>query len=89
MAKIKIDHKHGLDDEAARSKLEELVEKLGQKYKLKSTWQGDAVELKGTGVKGDLRLSQGKIAGVVDVPFFLKGKVEKALAERLDQEFPA
>jgi putative polyhydroxyalkanoate system protein len=89
MAKISIFHRHGLDMDQARAKLKGLAAQLEQKYRLKFSWNGDAVALKGTGVQGDLRLAEGQISGELDVPFFLKGKVEKALRERLGQEFPA
>ena len=89
MAKINIDHKHKLDNDEARSKLEKLVDQLEKKYSIKCTWNGDDVDLKGTGVKGKLSLGQGRLHGFVDVPFFLKGKVEKALSEKMGKEFPA
>lgn len=89
MAKISIDHRHGLDMEQARDRLRGLTSQLEKKYRLTFTWKGDSVALKGTGIKGDLQLAEGRISGVVDVPFFLKGKVEKALNERIGQEFPA
>ncbi len=89
MAKIDIDHQHGLEQQQARTKLEELAQQLEAKYKLQFTWQGERVQLKGTGVKGELRLDPGRISGRIEVPFILKGKVERALNERLDKEFPA
>ena len=89
MAKISIDHRHSLDLDQARERLKGLAAQLEQKYHLTFRWNGDAVALKGTGVHGDLRLAEGSISGELDVPFFLKGKVEKALRERLVQEFPA
>lgn len=89
MAKIDIDHQHRLDMDQAREKLRELAAKLEQKYKLAFTWDGDDVALKGMGIKGQLRLSAGRIAGELDVPFILKNKVKKALDDRIEQEFPA
>lgn len=89
MAKIDIDHQHRLDMDQAREKLKELAAKLEQKYKLAFTWDGDDVALKGMGIKGQLRLSAGRIAGELDVPFILKNKVKKALDDRIEQEFPA
>jgi len=89
MARIDIDHNHGLDMDSAREKLKQLAAKLEQKYKLAFTWSGDDVALKGMGIKGQLRLSEGRIAGELDVPFILKNKVKKALDDRIDKEFPA
>ena len=89
MAKIDIDHQHRLDMDQAREKLKELAAKLEQKYKLAFTWDGDDVALKGMGIKGQLRLSAGRIAGELDVPFILTNKVKKALDDRIEQEFPA
>lgn len=89
MAKINISHTHSLNKDEAKIKLEKLVEQLEQKYKLTCTWNGDDVDLKGTGVKGKLSMGDRKLEGFVDVPFFLKGKVEKALSEKMDKEFPA
>ena len=89
MARIDIDHSHGLDMDAAREKLKQLAAKLEQKYKLAFTWSGDDVALKGMGIKGQLRLTEGRIAGELDVPFILKNKVKKALDDRIDKEFPA
>ncbi len=89
MAKIDIDHSHSLDMDQAREKLRELAAKLEQKYKLAFTWSGDDVAIKGMGVKGELRLTQGRLAGELDVPFILKKKVQKALDDKIGQEFPA
>ncbi len=89
MAKINISHVHSLNNDEAKAKLEKLVKQLEQKYKITCTWSGDDVDLKGTGVKGKISMQEGKLEGFVDVPFFLKGKVEKALAEKIGKEFPA
>jgi putative polyhydroxyalkanoate system protein len=88
MARISMDHRHGLSMEQSREKLADLSKKLEEKYHLSFSWVGDSVDIKGPGVKGNLALSEGCISGFLDVPFFLKGKVERALEEKLSQEFP-
>lgn len=89
MSKIAISHKHSLNKDEAKTKLDKLVAKLEQKYKISYTWNGDEVLLKGTGVKGKLAIAEGKLDGFVEVPFIVKKKVEKALDENLKKEFPA
>jgi len=89
MAKIDIRHQHKLPLDQAREKLRALAREFESRFKLTVNIKGDSVDIKGTGVKGELSLQDGKIGGFLDVPFFIKGKVERALQERMQKEFPA
>jgi putative polyhydroxyalkanoate system protein len=54
MSTIRVERKHQLGREVARQKAERLVDKLVSKYDMNAQWKGDVVELKRSGVTGQV-----------------------------------
>jgi putative polyhydroxyalkanoate system protein len=61
MSQIRVERKHELGKEVARQKAERLVDKLVSKYDMTAEWNGDLVELKRSGVTGQVAVSDDKV----------------------------
>jgi putative polyhydroxyalkanoate system protein len=89
MSTIQVSQSHDMDREQARAKLGSFEEMMG-KYGVKLEWDGDEAVIKGFGVSGDVRVTDGTVeillklsmmakAAGVD-PERLKGSVSRRLA---------
>jgi putative polyhydroxyalkanoate system protein len=63
MARITVERPHALGKDKAREKAELLAEKLGDKYGIEHTWNGDIVSLEGKGAKGTVEVEDASGAG--------------------------
>lgn len=61
MSQIRVERAHQLGKEVAREKAERLVEKLVSKYDMTAQWNGDVVELKRSGVTGQVEVAEDKV----------------------------
>ncbi|WP_040260086.1 MULTISPECIES: polyhydroxyalkanoic acid system family protein [Pseudomonas] len=61
MSQIRVERAHQLGKEAAREKAERLVDKLVSKYDMSAQWNGDVVELKRSGVTGQVEVAEDKV----------------------------
>jgi putative polyhydroxyalkanoate system protein len=92
MATIEIVKHHSLDRATARTKAEELAQRLKEKLSLELEWRGDSVMFESTsgaakGAKGSIELRDGEVVVNVDLPLMLrplKGMVESKIREKLD-----
>ena len=89
MARIEVNHHHQLSQEEAAKRLESLANELSGRYPVQASYQDGKFDISGPGVQGELQSLPGQITGFVDVPFFLKGKVEQTLQRRMEEEFPS
>ncbi|NMB73677.1 MAG: hypothetical protein GYA21_00950 [Myxococcales bacterium] len=90
MPKINMQKTHSLTTDQAREKVNQLAASLKDKYGLSGSWAGNRYEFKRTGVTGFVKLEEKKVSVEVDLSFVLsplKGKVEEAVRQKLDQEF--
>ncbi len=90
MPKINMQKTHSLTTDQAREKVNQLAASLKEKYGLSGSWAGNRYEFKRTGVTGFVKLEEKKVSVEVDLSFVLsplKGKVEEAVRQKLDQEF--
>jgi putative polyhydroxyalkanoate system protein len=90
MARISVERAHGLGKEAAREKAEKLAQKLSEQYGLEPQWSGDTLNLKRTGVKGAVHVSEDSIRVDVELGLvmsamsgMIKSEIEKALDKAL------
>ena len=89
MARIDIKHQHQLNLDEAAKRLESLANELSGRYPVQASYADGLFRISGPGVQGELQNRQGHITGFVDVPFFLKAKIEEVLHRRIEQEFPS
>lgn len=90
MPKIAIRHAHHLSREQAHSQVEAIASELTQKYALTGGWKGDSYEFQRTGLKGLVRIEDGRISVELDLAFVLtplKAKIEERVREKLQKDF--
>ncbi|MBV4453937.1 MULTISPECIES: polyhydroxyalkanoic acid system family protein [Pseudomonas] len=90
MARITVERTHHLGKEAARAKAEQLASKLQERYGLESSWSGDTLNLKRSGVKGTVLVADDSLRIDVQLGLLmsamsgtLKSEIEKALDKAL------
>ena len=90
MAHISVERAHGLGKEAAREKADQLAQKLSEQYGLVPQWSGDTLNLKRSGVKGAVHVSDDSIKVDVELGLMMsamssmiKAEIEKALDKAL------
>ncbi|MFJ4495958.1 polyhydroxyalkanoic acid system family protein [Pseudomonas atacamensis] len=90
MAKISVERAHTLGKEAAREKADKLAKKLNEQYGLEPQWSGDTLNLKRSGVKGEVHVADDSIRVDVELGLMMsamsgmiKGEIEKALDKAL------
>ena len=79
-------HQHGV--EGVKQRLQQLSDKLADKYGLTSQWKSATeAEVKGKGATGKITCTADKVAISIDLPFMLaplKGKIEEKVSNELD-----
>ncbi|MGE8149310.1 polyhydroxyalkanoic acid system family protein [Pseudomonas frederiksbergensis] len=90
MARISVERAHSLGKEAARVKADLLAQKLSEQYGLEPSWSGDTLNLKRSGVKGAVLVSEDSIKVDVELGLMMsamsgmiKSEIEKALDKAL------
>lgn len=90
MARISVERAHGLGKAAAREKADQLAQKLAGQYGLEPQWSGDTLNLKRSGVKGAVHVSDEKIRVDVELGLLMsamsgtiKAEIERALDKAL------
>jgi putative polyhydroxyalkanoate system protein len=88
MSDIDIEREHKLGREEARKRLNEMEEKLKERYGVKLAWRGDGADVKGTGVTGTIAIADAKVSinlklGLLVKP--LSSKIREAMERQLDK----
>jgi putative polyhydroxyalkanoate system protein len=88
MADVKVTQPHSLGIDDAKSKVGDFEEMMS-KYGVKAQWKGNHAELKGTGVKGSIDVTDSDVTVVVKLGMLAKaagvdaGRLEKSIQKRL------
>ncbi|MBN2802278.1 MAG: polyhydroxyalkanoic acid system family protein [Deltaproteobacteria bacterium] len=87
MSDINITKPHALGLETAKSKLDAFSTTLEKEYGIKSSWNGNTCDLKGTGLKkGTVTVSENDIT--IDITLGLLGKALKGTIEsKIESQF--
>ncbi|WP_248795920.1 polyhydroxyalkanoic acid system family protein [Pseudomonas sp. MWU13-2105] len=90
MARISVERAHGLGKAGAREKADQLAQKLAGQYGLEPQWSGDTLNLRRSGVKGAVHVSEESIRVDVELGLLMsamsgtiKAEIEKALDKAL------
>ncbi|MBT1269110.1 polyhydroxyalkanoic acid system family protein [Pseudomonas sp. G5001] len=90
MARIQVERAHTLGKDAARVKADKLASKLKEQYGLESSWAGDTLNLKRSGVKGTVKVAEDSLRIEVELGLLMsamsgtiKSEIEKALDKAL------
>lgn len=81
MARITVERPHALGKDKAREKAELLAEKLGDKYGIEHSWEGDTVSLEGKGAKGTVQVEDALVRVSLELNFFLSAMSSTIQAE--------
>lgn len=84
--KIKKDHCLGKDE--ARKRVANIAESLGDKYGISSSWDGDDLQIKGSGVNGCIAVADESVEVEVKLGFALsmmEGTIRTSLEEAMDK----
>ena len=85
--RIRRSHKLGLEE--ARKRADLIAADLQQQFSLRSKWQGDALQVRGNGVTGLLKVDERNIELDVRLGFALKlmeGPIRSAIETMIDEE---
>lgn len=87
MADISHKRTHSLGLKGAQAAANKMADKLGEKFDLKGTWNGNTLNFARPGVAGILAISETEMTLEVTLGFMLKmmkGPIEKSVHEQLD-----
>jgi putative polyhydroxyalkanoate system protein len=89
MPKFTITRNHSLPAATIKERIDQLGERLKNKFQAKVAWNGDKeLGVKGTGVDAKVTISDNKVDVFVDLSMMLtpmKGKIEGAINEEIDK----
>jgi len=86
---MRIRRSHNLGLEEARKRADLIAADLQQQFSLRSKWQGDALQVRGNGVTGQLKVDEHNIELDVRLGFALKlmeGPIRSAIETTIDEE---
>ena len=86
---MRIRRRHHLGREEARNRANHIAEHLGRQFSLTSSWEGDYLMVRGTGVSGHLVVEEESIELEVKLGFALKlmeGPIRSAIENTIDEE---
>jgi putative polyhydroxyalkanoate system protein len=88
MADISLKRTHSLGLKGAHAAANKMADKLGEKFDLKGTWNGNTLNFARPGVTGILAVSDTEMQLEVTLGFMLKmmkGPIEQSVHEQLDK----
>ena len=90
MSSIDIRHDHSLTPAKARKAVEEVAEKLAERFGIEYDWSGDTLNFARSGVDGKIALGAKQLRVTASLGFLLgalKGPIESEIRRVLDERF--
>ena len=90
MSHIDIRHSHSLPAKKARKAVEEVAEKLAERFGMDYAWDGDTLNFNRSGVDGHIALEPDQLHVTAKLGFFLaalKGPIEHEIKRVLEERF--
>lgn len=90
MSKIDIRHAHSLAPAKARAAVQEVAEKLAERFGVDYAWHGDTLQFNRHGVDGQIALGPRQLQVTAQLGFLLsalKGPIEAEIRRVLDERF--
>ncbi|MEG3788644.1 polyhydroxyalkanoic acid system family protein [Lysobacter sp. CCNWLW3] len=90
MSSIDIRHDHSLTPAKARKAVEEVAEKLAERFGIEYDWSGDTLNFARSGVDGKIALGPKQLRVTASLGFLLgalKGPIESEIRRVLDERF--
>jgi putative polyhydroxyalkanoate system protein len=92
MARIKVERPHSLGLAGARTKAEQLAERLASEYEVRYRWVGDSLEFKRSGVDGVIAVSADWVRVELSLGLLLSamsGRIKSEIEQTLDKSLQA
>ena len=90
MSHIDIRHSHSLPPKQARKAVQEVAEKLGERFGMDYAWDGDTLNFSRSGVDGHIALAPDELHVTAKLGFLLaalKGPIEQEIRRVLKERF--
>lgn len=92
MSTVVVSHKHNLTPEEAKSRLGAFEAEVAEKYGMRVEWSGLNAALKGTGVSGDVKVTDHDVTITVKLGLLVRAvvkpdKLEASLMKRMRAAF--
>lgn len=90
MSRIDIRHPHALPPERARQAVQEVADKLAERFQIACRWDADTLQFKGSGVDGLIELMPQQLRVTAQLGFLMsafKGPIETEIRRVLDERF--
>ena len=90
MASIDIQHPHTLAPPRARQAVQEIADKLADRFGAECRWNGDILDCTRSGIDGRIALLPGQVHVTAQLGFLLgamKGPIEAEIRRVLDERF--
>lgn len=90
MPNIDIHHAHSLPHDAARRAVQEVAEKLSERFGLEYDWSGDDLNFRTAGVDGCIALAPSELHVTAQLGFLMsafKGPIESEIRRVLSERF--
>jgi putative polyhydroxyalkanoate system protein len=90
MSNIDIRHAHSLAPEQARKAVQEVAEKLADRFGMAYNWNGDVLDFNRSGVDGHIAVAPEELRVTAKLGFLLstmKGPIEAEIRRVLDERF--
>ena len=90
MASIDIQHPHTLAPPRARQAVQEIADKLADRFGAECHWDGDILDFTRSGIDGRIALLPGQVHVTAQLGFLLgamKGPIEAEIRRVLDERF--
>ena len=90
MASIDIQHPHTLAPPRARQAVQEIADKLADRFGAECRWNGDILDFTRSGLDGRIALLPGQVHVTAQLGFLLgamKGPIEAEIRRVLDERF--
>ena len=86
---MKIRRRHSLGLEEARTRAARIASDLESQYNVASSWEGDALNVQGNGISGQLRVDDDYVELDVELGFAMKlmeGPIRTVIEQTIDKE---
>lgn len=90
MSSIDIHHPHSLPRAKARTAVQEVADKLGDRFGVTCHWEGDVMHFARSGVDGKIALQQKALHVTAELGFLMgamKGSIESEIRRVLEERF--
>ena len=89
---MNIRREHSLGADEARTRVDGVAAEFGDRLGLKSEWQGDALRISGSGVKGSIAIGDEFVEVDVNLGFalmFMESSIRSSIEAALDKHLAA